>query len=79
MPRTPGAKNKPKDIPRRYELLDDILTIREVAYWWKTDPVNVRKEIEDGTIPPDCYWKIGREIKIIKYKVAVLKGIIPAA
>jgi hypothetical protein len=79
MARTKGAKNKPVEIPRRVELLDDILTIAEVAHWLKVGRLVIEQEIESGTIPEDCYFKVGREYKMIKRKIAVLKGILPAA
>lgn len=77
MARTKGAKNKPKDAPQRYEQLDDILTIEEVARWLKTNWLEIKNQIESGEIPSDCYWKNGREYKMIKRKIAVLKGILP--
>lgn len=80
MPRPKGSLNKPKlPQPQRYEVLDDILTIEEVAQWLKTNWMEIKRQIETGEIPPDCYWKVGREHKMIKRKIAILKGILPAA
>jgi hypothetical protein len=83
MPRPKGSKNKPKlPLPQRYEMLDDILTPQQVADWWKTSWQEIMRQIATGEIPEDCYWKQGREHKMIKRKLAILKGIIsetPAA
>jgi hypothetical protein len=83
MPRPKGSKNKPKlPLPQRYEMLDDILTLQQVADWWKTSWQEIKRQVETGEIPTDCYWMQGREHKMIKRKLALLKGIIsdtPAA
>ena len=80
MPRPKGSKNKPREPEsQRYEMLDDILTVEEVARWLKTNWLEIKRQIDTGEIPEDCYWKNGREHKMIKRKIAVLKGIVPAA
>jgi hypothetical protein len=79
MARPKGSKNKPKETPMRVELLDDILTPQEVAEWWKTSWEEIKRQVDNGEIPEDCYFKVGRELKMVKRKLAVLKGILPAA
>jgi hypothetical protein len=79
MARPKGSKNKPKETPMRVELLDDVLTPQEVADWWKTSWEEIKRQIDAKEIPEDCYFRVGREFKMIKRKLAVLKGILPAA
>lgn len=74
MPRTKGAKNKPKEL-KTYESLPDIITPAEAARWLRTSRSNLMKQIRSGDIPKDCYTMNGTHYKLSKSKLAILKGI----
>jgi excisionase family DNA binding protein len=74
MPRTKGAKNKPREL-KTYESLPDILTPAEAARWLRMSRSNLVKQIHSGEIPKDCYYMVGTHYKLIKSKLATLKGI----